>query len=86
MPKPDLTILIFPEAEKMYIEMSGLIEFLRHVAEGKTESPELGSDDEYYNAALQGVAAYLEEKRNEFLAQHILTEEAQDAKDKGQLQ
>lgn len=86
MPKPDLTLLIFPESEKMYIELGGLIAFLRRVADGQIMSDELGSEDEYYNAALRGLASYLEERQNEFLADHILNEEAQDAKDKGHIQ
>jgi len=73
-----ITILVFPDKEEVYIELNGFVEFLR-------DNQNLRSEDAHYNAALKAVANYLEEKSQEFLADHILEQEVQDLKDKGRL-
>lgn len=78
MPSSDIELFISSEEEKVYIEMAGFIRFLR-----STES--LRDEDEVYNNALRAIASYLEDKQNEFLAAHIMVEEAKAAKEKGRL-
>jgi len=74
----ELTILVFPDDEKLYIELQSLITLLR-------STRTLKDDDEIYNAAVKAVANYLEEKQNDLLAEHIISREAQDVKDKDRL-
>lgn len=73
-----ITVLLFPDDEKLYVEFKSFIEFLR---EDDLKRPE----DHYYNNALVAVADYLENKQNEILADHILNEEIKSAKEKGRL-
>lgn len=74
----DIEIFISHDDEKVYIEMSGFVRFLK-----STESFRKG--DELYNSALKAIASYLEDKQNEFLAAHILNQEAKAAKEKDRL-
>lgn len=74
----DIEVMIVAEEEKVYIEIGSFINFLRNPSIKK-------ENDELYNAALASIADYLEEKQQEFMAEHILQSEAQDVKEKDRL-
>lgn len=58
----DITVLIFPEDDSIYLELNTFINFLR---DPKNTKPE----DSVYNSGLIAIAKFLEEKKPEFLKQ-----------------